>query len=240
MPWECRPVVQNLRNVRREVVDSFTAWRGDSRQGEVVVVRTGIGPDLARRAAATLASETEFDLIVSTGCAGGLSSHCEVGDLAVATICHDAHTQLAVSADRRVSHALAQLAATLPVAVHRGPMLCVRQPLTTVEAKRRACADGFIAVEMESAPIGAWAASQKRRYVAVRSILDDADTELVDTGSMDAATGRVRPIGLVRYLAGNPAAVPQLLSMRRSAARAEDTLRRLFHAWLTLPGNEFP
>ncbi len=235
MPWECRPLLRHLQQVRRERIGNFTIWRARTLCGDVVVMKTGVGPRNAHEAVTALTSSEHFDAFISTGCAGGLSSHAASGDVVIATLAVSAATGEQFVTDLSLSDRVHTVATQSGLTVHRGPMLCVEQALSTSESKRLAAAKGNIAVEMEGAAIAACAAATRTPYVALRSILDGADTELGADGKfIDPATGAVKPFALAKYVATNSGALSNLLAMQRMMQAAQRSLDRFFAAWFGL------
>ena len=172
---------------------------------------------------------------MSTGCAGGLIAHAAPGDLAIASCAVDDATGEQYATDPSLSERADRLARAAGLAVHRGPIVCVADAFTSSAAKQAAAARGQVAVEMEGAPIAASAAAAGIPYLSVRAILDDAETEFRDGGCVDGATGRVKPLALVKYVARRPAAVGELLAMQRMMQAAEDSLAAFFRRWFAVP-----
>lgn len=231
MAWECRPVLRGLRQVQRERLGPFPAWRAEAEGRRVIVVRTGIGIERAREAAELVLRDGSYDLFLSTGCAGGLRDGTAAGDLVVASdAVHECGAEPIAAEPGWSGRALA-IAGKVGLVARQGPVLCVDRALTTRSAKAAAAARGMIAVEMEGTAIAAAADSAGISYLSVRVILDDADTELIDGGFIDNASGRMKPLALVRYLAGRPSAVAGMLAMHPLMRTAERNLERFFRAW---------
>jgi len=232
MPWECRPVLRHLPRVRRERVGSFTVWRAQHAGGDVAVIKTGIGPENADAAASMLLARGDFDIVLSTGCAGGLRAGAMPGDVVVASRAVCAASGRQFVAQPAWMAAIEASAAGAGLKVTCGPMLCVDHALTTVAGKRLAAADGHVAVEMEGAAIAACAARTGIPYGAVRSILDGADTDLGEDGSfIDPHSGAVQPLAIAKYIATRRTAIPHLLAMQRMMHAAQTSLDRFFAVW---------
>ena len=230
--WECRPVLRQMRQVRRERAGNFTLWRGSTARCEVMLVKTGMGVVQAEAAARTVRDKGEFALFMSTGCAGGLVAELVPGDVALATaIVGDAHGQFETHHGRRSSARRAAERAALRVT--SGLVLCSPRALATAEHKRNAATQyGAVAVEMEGAAIAAEAAARGIPFVSVRAVLDAAGTELRYAGRfVDAQRGAVKPLALAGYLATHPAALTDLLAMQRMVHAAQVSLERFFAAW---------
>jgi hypothetical protein len=66
----------------------------------------------------------------------------------------------------------------------------------------------------------------------VRAILDGVEVELHETGDfMDPESGRLRPLAVMRYVAGHPTATVRLLELRRMAAKADKAVGEFFSGY---------
>jgi adenosylhomocysteine nucleosidase len=231
--WECRCILRTLRRVSRHRRAAFTVWHGDSPAGEVVVVKTGIGVSQAEMAARAVTEHGRFDLCLSTGCAGALSSDLACGDAVIAS-------QLADSDNRRwpvdevVRMELCAAAQRAALRAVDGAVLCSSRVLGTVEEKRLAAQrTGTVAVEMEGIPIAAHAAEQGMPFASVRVVLDTADTSIdVSAGLVDERTGDVKPLAVARSLVTRRASWSSMRSMQQMLSTAESSLERLFAVYL--------
>lgn len=233
LQWECRAVVRHLQQVSRGRRGAFTCWQGRASQREVWVVKTGVGVQRAAAAAATVGDPRGFQLFMSTGCAGGLAPGLHPGDLAVATSLVGDGTPGAMPTDAIERARARQVAAASGARGMEGPILCSATALATTDEKRKAAADGAIAVEMEGGPIAARAAVARVPFLSVRAVLDAADDELRVPGRLvDPATGGARPLALAGYLAAHPGAITELMALRRMQRAARQSLERFFGQWL--------
>lgn len=154
-------------------------------------VRTGVGP---RRAAAAVRERCrDADLIISTGCCGGLVPGADRGMLAIPARV----VQLASGEPVDAPAPDAGLAAQARGVAERLGLHCSPRPLVTVEdalhtpqSKRRcheAC--GAVVVDMETTAIAGAARDIDVPYVSIRVVLDTADETLprVPRGLVEAA-----------------------------------------------------
>ncbi len=233
LQWECRPVLQQMRQVSRRRVGDFTVWHGSTPRGGVVLVKTGMGIMQAEAAARAIRDHDGLELFLSTGCAGALATELAPGDITVATAIVGGHAQGRLETDRQ--HSLRALQVAERVALHAtsGPVLCSPHALATAEDKRAAALQhGAVAVEMEGASLAAEAIERGIPFISVRAILDTADAELRHAGRfVDARTGAVKPLALAGYLATHPSAVTDLLAMQRMMRAAQTSLERFFAAY---------
>jgi len=235
LQWECRPVLQQMRQTSRERAGEFTLWRGFTPRGEVVLVKTGMGMTQAEGAARAIRDRGQFELFMSTGCAGALAAELVPGDVAVATVVVANHLRDQFEIHREHCAHAQRVAERAALRVITGPVLCSPHALATAEQKRAAAVQhGAVAVEMEGSSIAAEAAERGIPFVSVRTVLDTADTELRHAGRfIDPRTGAVKPFALAGYLATHPGALTDLLAMQRMMHAAQSSLERFFAAWFS-------
>lgn len=235
LQWECRPVLQHMRQVSRQRVGDLTVWRGSTPRGGVVLVKTGMGIVQAETAARTIRDRDGIELFLSTGCAGALAPELVPGDITVATAIVGGHAHGRLETDPQHSLRALGVAERAGLRAMSGPVQCSPHALATVEHKRAAAQQyGAVAVEMEGASLAAEASERGIPFISVRAILDTADTELRHAGRfIDARTGAVKPLALAGYLATHPSAVTDLLAMQRMMHAAQTSLARFFAAWFT-------
>ena len=238
MDWECRPVLHNLRDVRRRPDAAAEMWLGRSaRAEEVWVVKTGLGERRATEKARRVAEASRFDLFLSTGCAGALAPDLRPGDLVIAprvVRLGDGESFASSTLDR--DRAL-RLAGEAGLAARAGDLACSETALATPEVKRAAAArTQAIAVEMEGTGIAAVASASGIRFLAVRSILDDAQSPVEGGGSIiHPELGRIRPLALIAYLARRPGALRGFAAARRMMNAAQQSLEQFFAVFLAAP-----
>jgi len=231
--FECRPVLRSLRQVTRDRLDGFTVWRGVTPKHEVWVVKTGMGLQLAGAAARAVSETGRFELFVSTGCAGALTSDLVPGDLTPATTIVGDPSGEVFETDADQREKVCRVAERAALRAIPGPVLCTPEMLMSV-AERRAAAEayGAVAVEMEGGAIAACAARHGVPFISVRSILDTANVELDHVGKfIDPQSGAVKPLAFAKYIVTHPGAVSGLLAMQRMMRASEGALERFFKAW---------
>lgn len=231
LQWECRLVLRHLRRVTRERLAHATVWHGTAAACEVWLVKTGMGLQCAEAAARTVSPAPRVDLMVSTGCAGALAPELMPGDLAVASaIVGNGGEHFETDTVHR--ERFRRVAERAALRFTDGPVLCSPHVLATALDKRAAAARGPIAVEMEGAPIAAYAAQTGIPFVSVRAILDTADTELQHDGKfIDPQSGAVKPLALAGYLATHPGALQDLIAMQHMKHAAQTSLEKFFGVW---------
>jgi adenosylhomocysteine nucleosidase len=211
MRSELRPLVAPLGLGLRER-ESALVW-GTAGRVEVVAALTGIGMDAGAQAAARILEATSPDHLVVVGIAGGIGDSIAIGDLVV--------PELVVNLDTGETLRPAPLGNLPP----RGTLASSNALLETPQEAGQLEAQGVIAIDMESAAIGAVCDLRGRPWSVFRGISDRADD-----GTTDAAIlGLVDPNGhpdlaaLARFVLTQPHRIPQLMRLGRgtkAAARA--------------------
>ena len=236
LQWECRAVLGRLPQLRRGRVGSFTRWQTQVNGFEVSVVKTGVGVTRAAAAVGALGDLCAYSLIVSAGCAGGLDGALQAGDLVLATVVSGDGTLDALPTDAVRRADARQIADAVGIRTIEGPIVCSATVLTTVAEKRAAAARGAVAVEMEGGPIADAAAAAGIPFLSVRTVLDCAEHAVaIPPALMNPASGAVRPLAAVAYLATHPRAIGELRALQRLQVAAQGSLERFFTAWLADP-----
>ncbi|ABD10208.1 4-hydroxy-3-methylbut-2-enyl diphosphate reductase [Frankia casuarinae] len=161
---------------------------------DTVIVRTGMGPERARKAA-RLVRDTGPDAVALVGLSGGLAAGIEPGDVVVASEIRNADGTVAGRC--AAAPLLAGDLRRLGLTVHVGPIVTVPR-LVGGTARAELAATGALAVDMESAELAAGVGDVP--FAAVRVIVDTAAQPL---GRIDLARRGIRGLRTMRPL-GRP------------------------------------
>jgi len=204
MRSELRPLVHSL-SLRRAHSGAGALLVGAVGRVAIVATTTGIGGRAAARAARRVLDATPVDHLVVVGIAGGIGPSVAIGDVVVPERVLD----LATGAEHRPT-ALGDTAARGTLATSDGLLV---DPDEAARLERR----GVIAIDMETAAIGAVCEERRCPWSVFRAISDRADD-----GSTDAAVfGLAGPDGapnltaLARFVLTRPWRVPQLVRLAR-------------------------
>ncbi len=236
LPWECKCVLPVLRDRRRGKSGSIQWWEGEAGACHVRVVQTGVGMMRATAAARVTLSEFPCQLVVSTGCAGGLSATLGLGAVVIASevVCGITSSIFPVS-ERLVASLTARTSGSgLHCAI--GRQLSVAEPLVSVAAKQQAAIRfQALAVDMESAAIAREAKENGIAFASVRAILDPALASLPPTEELiDPESGRVQPWPLIRkVLRSGPDGWRSLHELYAWKQAAGATLSRFYQNWFS-------
>jgi 4-hydroxy-3-methylbut-2-enyl diphosphate reductase len=141
------------------------------------ILRAGMGPDRAARAARVL-RDAPGDALAVVGVCGGLAAGVRAGDVVVADEVRDETGGVAATCPS--APLLAGALRRLGLTVHVGPLVSVRR-IATGSARTRLAETGAIAVDMESAQLMAGAAG--RPTAVVRVVVDTAAEPLGRLGA---------------------------------------------------------
>lgn len=190
------------------------------RQGEVevLVMLTSLGPEKAARAVAEVLEKEAFDLVISSGLAGGLRPEHRSGSVLVGRTVRRLDDGCEIETPTKWMERARDLGAAEAVFV-TAPRVIVSK-----EEKRRLAAEAD-AVEMESFAIVEQAQVRGVPAVVIRAISDPAEAGLpIDFNRVFDARGRVRAAPLVAQLLRRPAAVAGLARLARESRRASVSL----------------
>jgi adenosylhomocysteine nucleosidase len=227
LSWEAAQVARHLRGVRTSREGGFVTWHGDHRGVDVVVLRTGMGPECAARALRYGARTLRPDAVLSTGCAGALVPGLAAGDVVVAD-------DIVVQRNTRSSTALvwrdryAAAAAAAGLRAQRGAMLSTPAIASGTDEKRQLAALGVLAVEMEAGAVAAWAAEIGVPFGAARVILDSLDMPIApDVAAVTRSDGSVAAGRVIAAIVRRPSIVRDLAAMGVAARRCAGALKAL-------------
>ncbi len=207
-PWR---KLGGFQSVGREGAEAYSKRRGDI---ELVALVTGAGPENAAREAARALGEERYDLVISSGVAGGLRPE---------------HRPGAVLAARRVrrladGRELQPAAEWTERAVEQGAREAVFVTAAHVAGtagEKRRLGETADAIEMESFAVLEAAAARGVPAAAIRAVSDPVEAELpLDFNRVFDARGRVRGVALAGALARRPAALAGLVRLGRETRRA--------------------
>lgn len=190
-----------------------------------VIVRSGIGPENARRATHSLARQCAIDAVLSWGCAAGLHPQLAPGTTLLPDRSLHSNTE-PLQVDRRLHYYLhSQFSpAAAPLT---GALLSCDQPVVSSAQKHalhESC--GALALDMETHAIGLAARQQSLPFAALRVVLDPADQTLPgaaqaglrDDGGYDLRRG-------LGALLRTPGDLPAMLRLAAGAFRAQRAMR---------------
>lgn len=235
---ELTPLVSTVQSAGLPVSRSDAVVRIGGEGRDLLVIRTGVGPDRAEAEARRLFAETAASAALSLGVAGGLSPELQAGDLVVGdrVILRQSSGLQSFSCDAGIRDA-AMTALHRRSGRHRlGPILTVDRILTAGEKRVLATELGALAVDMESGAIASAASACSIPFLAIRGVLDPVHEELaIDFDQFLDAEGEPDLPRLLRYLLIHPSSFPHLVGLgRRTKTVCTDLGRLLLELAITL------
>ena len=203
MPSELRPVVKAFGLDKASL-------EGRVGPHQVVAAKTGIGIDLATKAATRLVDRGAIDHVVVVGIAGGLGPTSPVGAMVIPEAVED-------WPDGR-----SLVPAKLGSLTNQGIIVSSDEYGYRPEVVEAFLGRGVVAVDMETVAVAKVCEGRGIPWSAVRAISDPADGPTVDT---DVIT-LVKPDGTpdtrkaIRYLLRHPRKLPAMAKMGRDATAA--------------------
>jgi adenosylhomocysteine nucleosidase len=217
-PWRKQG---GFRPVRLAAAEAYRARSGDI---ELMALVTGAGPENAAREAARALGDGRYDLVISSGVAGGLRPE------------HRPGTVLAARRVRRLADGreLVPAAEWTERAVEQGAREAVfvtADHVAGTASEKRRLGETADAIEMESFAVLDAAARHGVPAAAIRAVSDPVEAELpLDFNRVFDGRGRVRGVALAGALARKPGALAGLVRLgrdtRRAAAILADFLER--------------
>lgn len=175
----------------------------------VIGTVVGVGPAAASRSVRRLLDATEVDHVVVIGVCGGIDPALGIGDLVVPTDVAD-----------ETGHSL--VPAPLVGLEPRGRLLTTSTLVMDAERHEAWRADGIVAVDMETAAVGAVCEARGVTWSVVRAVSDRPSDGLFDASIMEL----LRPDGspdlraVARRVVRHPRSIATLARLGRDSSRA--------------------
>lgn len=218
MPIEAGYLSDALRKVRRYSARTHSIVEGELSGKLVVLVISGPGKAAARRGAEVLLAGHRPRWLLSAGFAGALDPTLRRNDLVLPDeIVDQDGTKAVVDVDLPQIPGVQRTGGRL-ITVDR----VILRPADKAELRRQQGAD---LVDMETSVLAALARERSLRFLSVRVISDDAQTELpAEVARLLTHTGSYRLGVALRSIWHRPAAVKDFVSLHAQAMQAADRL----------------
>jgi len=193
------------------------AFAGTWRGVPIVLVRSGMGCDRARRALAEIAERYDLKEIISIGYAGALDPALKVGDVVVADQVVYYETMKSYSLD-------GELLGTMPE-VRGGTLLTVDSVVATPPEKK-ALREKYsaVAVDMETFALAEETQARNLPFASVRAITDTAEQELIDCSHLVEADGDVSKLKAGWHILTHPGDLKAMIDLGQHAKTATASL----------------
>jgi len=221
LPLEVGDLVDRLGKVRKYHAATLPVIEGEHHDKIVAIVIAGVGRAAARQATELLLAGHRPSWIIAAGFAGALDPAMGRNDLVLPAEVIDLE-------GRRFP--VEPLESLGPVVQHaRGRLVTVDRPVLEAQAKaelhRTAQAN---LVDMESSAVAAVCAERLVRFLAVRVISDDAQSDLPpEIATLLTRSGSYRVGAAVRAIWNRPSSLKDFWTLHERAIEAADRLAKL-------------
>ncbi len=218
-PWrKLRP----FQKVHAADMDYFSAQSGDA---QIDVLLTGVGGKKAWLEVTNAIYDSEIDLCISSGLAGGLRPEHTLGEVLVAERVLAAPRDLVALSESSLVEAAVSLGAK------RVPFFYTADRVILHSSEKHLLGAFADAVEMESCEVLLEASLFAAKTVAIRAISDTADEDLpLDFNKFTDDSGNVSIKRILGEVVAAPSSIPALLRFgRRSRIAAESLASFLEH-----------
>lgn len=227
LPQELESFRIKLGPAGRLRTEDFTFYYSCANGQPVVLVKSGIGREMSRRAAESLLKIFRVNAIVSAGLAGGVKDGLRTGELIIARNVLDYSRNGGpggAPAGYACNQGLVDLSCALTrekgIGFHCGDILTVEEVVAEPASKRRiGSATSAVAVDMESTGVAEAAKASGTPFLALRALSDEIDDELKGCNLVDE-DGRVKTLSVVLHLLNNPLELKHLLRLRHKTNEA--------------------
>ena len=199
------------------------AFAGIWMECPIVLVRSGMGRDRARRALVEIAAKWDLKEVISIGYAGALDPSLEVGDLVVA----DKIIEMGSSRPNEdmKSYSLNKEVFNI-IAGECGRILLTVDHIAATPEEKKQLREQYsaVAVDMETSALAEEAQAQNIPFISVRAITDTADQELIDCSHLVAEDGEVSKVKAGWHVLTHPGDLKGMIDLGKHAKIATANL----------------
>ena len=219
-PW------RKLRSLQLRMVDGLEIHSTQIGRASVDFVITGMGSDNASRALEVV-MRNSYQFCIASGFAGSLSDKVSVGDVLVAEAVQRIGKSKTLPCSRNLVHAARRDGAT------QSKLFLTSEGIVRTASEKAQLAPFADAVDMESYEVLAKAHQKGLPAVAIRVISDNYNAELpADVELTVSARGRLKILGLLRFLGRHPLRLPALIRLGRDSRTASEALAAFLEAYI--------
>jgi len=214
LPAESSEFLSRLRTRSRANRNGITTIRGKIGDREVEVLQTGVGEKVCRERLGKFLDDQQFDLLISTGCAGALNNELQIGDLLLAKNFSTVELNEKRSSFSRSPIYMADLL-TAPTLID-----------SSDERTEIARTSGAAAVDMETEFIARACAAHGIPLLSLRVITDTPREPFPAPAHVlfDIVKQRTDLPKLARFFLSHPNRIPRLIQFARRIANARKML----------------
>lgn len=212
-PW------RKLRQFSQANLGEIEAYSSRIRDGELVVLLTGVGGRRAWAEATKVIWDGKVDVCISSGLAGALRDKHRPGDVLAAKAVHATIWKKVIPSDADLLEMASACGVKIVDAFYSVDRILVH---SSEKSELSAKAD---AVEMESGDIMLEAVAFGAKVIAIRAISDAVEEDLpVDFNRVTSQSGDVSIAKIVAQAAAHPGSIPALIRFGRQSRNAAEKL----------------
>jgi adenosylhomocysteine nucleosidase len=212
-PW------RKLRQFSQSNLGEIEAYSSQIKDGELVVLLTGVGGRRAWAEATKGIWDGNVDVCISSGLAGALQAQHRPGDVLAAREVHATNWKKVIPSDADLLEVASACGAKVADAFYSADHVLVH---SSEKSELSAKAD---AVEMESGDIMLEAVAFGAKVIAIRAISDAVEEDLpVDFNRVTSESGDVSIAKIVAQAAAHPGSIPALIRFGRQSRNAAEKL----------------
>ncbi len=214
------------------------AFVGEWRGVPIVLVRSGMGRERARRALVEIADKWDLKEVISIGYAGALDPSLEVGDLVVAD--KVVGMDSAGPAEEMKTYSLDKEIFNTTEAVRQRILLTVDRIAATPQEKKELREKySAVAVDMETSALAEEAQTRNLPFISVRAITDTADQELIDCSHLVAENGDVSKLKASWHVLTHPGDLKGMIDLGKQAKLATANLTEFLRQYFEIKEKKF-
>ena len=212
-PW------RKLRQFSQSNLGEIEAYSSQIKDGELVVLLTGVGGRRAWAEATKVIWDGNVDVCISSGLAGALQAQHRPGDVLAAREVHATNWKKVIPSDTDLLQVASACGAKVADAFYSADHVLVH---SSEKSELSAKAD---AVEMESGDIMLEAVAFGAKVIAIRAISDAVEEDMpVDFNRVTTESGDVSISKIVAQAAAHPGSIPALIRFGRQSRNAAEKL----------------
>ena len=220
-PW------RKLRQFSQANLGEIEAYSSRIRDGELVVLLTGVGGRRAWAEATKVIWDGKVDVCISSGLAGALRDKHRPGDVLAAKAVHATIWKKVIPSDADLLEMASACGVKIVDAFYSVDRILVH---SSEKSELSAKAD---AVEMESGDIMLEAVAFGAKVIAIRAISDAVEEDLpVDFNRVTSESGDVSIAKIVAQAAAHPGSIPALIRFGRQSRNAAEKLAIVLDAYI--------
>jgi len=231
--------IAGIKNQMR--IDDTLRWpTGNAFVGEwaglnIILVRSGMGRDRARRALAEVAERFSLECVYSIGYAGALDPSLQVGDLVYADKVMEVRlntSETSGSGEIINTYELCEVYFGRPE-LNYGTLLTVDRVAATPQEKKKLREKySAVAVDMETSALAEKAQARNLPFISVRCITDTADQELIDCSHLVEEDGGVSKLKAGWHVLTHPGDLKGMIDLGKHAKLATANLTEFLKKYL--------